>query len=45
MTIEKEELYKITGGGISFGWSMFIGGAISLIIGIIDGYIRPLKCN
>lgn len=37
------ELKKVKGGGI--GGYILIGGIIIFIIGIIDGYIRPLKCN
>lgn len=37
------ELREVRGGGI--GAYILIGGIIIFVIGIIDGYIRPLKCN
>lgn len=40
-----EELKQIQGGGISFGMGIFIGGALTFIIGLIDGYVRPLACR
>ena len=44
MLLKEEELYEINGGA---NWSIFvgIGMAITLIVGIFDGYLRPLKCN
>lgn len=40
-----EELKQITGGG--FRWKIFgfISAGIAFIIGVVDGYIRPLSCN
>jgi bacteriocin-like protein len=43
--INDNELKKITGGGLSLGTSLLIGGIITFIIGVIDGYVRPLKCR
>lgn len=37
------ELNNISGGG--YGWYLVLGGAITFLIGVIDGYLRPLKCN
>lgn len=45
MVLEKEEMLKITGGGIS-AWGIF--GIIAALIfgaGIVDGFARPLPCN
>lgn len=43
--ISKEELKKINGGGLSgVAIAGIIAGAIFLI-GVIDGYVRPKKCN
>ena len=42
-TLKKQELCKIQGGG--FGLYCLISAGIVFIIGAIDGYIRPLKCN
>lgn len=41
--ISNNELKKITGGGIG-GW-FIIGGIVVFLIGVIDGYVRPLACN
>lgn len=38
-----EELKKINGGG--FGLGALLSAGLVFIIGVIDGYIRPLKCN
>lgn len=40
-----EELKNIEGGGINLGLIVGIGAGITFIIGVIDGLIRPLKCN
>ncbi len=39
----KNELKKISGGGLGTG--LLIGAGVIFLIGVIDGYIRPLKCN
>ncbi|MDD2504724.1 MAG: hypothetical protein PHF21_00425 [Bacilli bacterium] len=39
------EMLNIEGGQISWGLIGLIGGVITFISGIIDGYLRPLKCN
>jgi len=42
--IKEEELCKIE-GGIS-AWAVIgIGALVVFSIGVIDGFIRPLKCN
>lgn len=43
--IKKQELLKINGGGFSAGFGLFIGAGIVFLIGLIDGFVRPLKCN
>lgn len=43
--LEKKELLECNGGGFSIGLCLAIAGGIAFIVGIIDGYIRPLKCN
>lgn len=40
-----DELKKIRGGGISTSLLAFLPMGISFIVGVIDGYLRPLKCN
>ncbi len=39
------ELTAINGGGISLGALSLIGAGITLLIGIIDGFLRPLACR
>ncbi len=43
--LSKEELMKVQGGGITLGTGLLIGAGIVFLIGVIDGYIRPLRCN
>lgn len=45
MELKKEDLKEINGGGISFGAGVLIGAGITFLIGLIDGYIRPLSCR
>lgn len=40
-----EELLDINAGAVSWGLVAAIAGAVVFIIGVIDGYIRPLKCR
>ena len=43
--ISKDELQSINGGGLSLlGAAGLIAGAV-FIIGVIDGYVNPKKCN
>lgn len=39
------ELNNIRGGGIGAGVISLIAGLITFVIGVVDGYVRPLKCN
>jgi hypothetical protein len=44
LELGKDELYKISGGNhLALGLGIFAG--ITFLIGVIDGYVRPLKCN
>ena len=45
--IEKEELKKLVGGGVSTGVSLALAltAGIVFVIGVIDGYLRPLLCH
>lgn len=45
MVLQTEELSNITGGGISTGVLAVLGGVVAFVIGVIDGYLRPLACN
>ena len=44
-SLTKNELTKISGGGMSVGFGLLIGAGVVFIIGLIDGFVRPLKCN
>lgn len=39
------ELNDIRGGSFSLGLLIGIASLITFAIGVIDGYVRPLKCN
>ena len=41
--LEHKELMDVSGGGLGIG--LLITGGILFLIGVIDGYTRPLKCN
>ncbi len=43
MKLKAEELKEIAGGGWTLG--IIITAGVVFLIGVIDGYIRPLKCN
>jgi len=43
--VEEKELYEINGGGFSWGVAAGIVAAVTFVIGVIDGYVNPNKCN
>ncbi len=43
--LDNQELLTIQGGAISQGLIIGIFGIAILIIGIIDGYLRPNSCK
>lgn len=43
--LDNEELKQISGGGFHIGFGIIIGAGISFLIGLVDGYIRPLACR
>lgn len=43
--LDLNEMKNISGGGLSLGTIIGIGSFITFIIGIIDGYMRPLACR
>ena len=43
--LENNELKNINGGAISWTAGIIIGGIFTFIVGIIDGYVRPLACR
>ena len=44
MQLTNKQLFNISGGAI-ITKSLIFGGIITFIIGVIDGILRPLKCN
>lgn len=43
--LSKNELMRVKGGGFSFGLGLAITAGVTFLIGVIDGIVRPLKCN
>lgn len=41
--LDNVELKQLNGGGLGLG--LLIGAGIVFLIGVVDGYIRPLPCN
>lgn len=45
MNLNKEEMKKINGGGLSVWGILGIGTLLVFLAGAIDGFARPLSCN
>lgn len=45
LEIKENELKNIKGGGLTIWGSLGIASGIIFLIGVIDGFVRPLKCN
>ncbi len=48
MKLKDDEMFLVTGGafkGIGAALFLGIGALITLIVGIVDGYFNPTKCN
>lgn len=43
--VTENELVEIKGGAVNWAAIGIGGSIISFIIGLIDGYLRPLKCR
>lgn len=43
--IHSKDLKSIKGGALSVWGGIGIGAGIIFLIGVIDGFVRPLKCN
>lgn len=43
--LKDEELQHIEGGGLSFSTGLAIAAGIVFLIGVVDGYFRPLPCR
>lgn len=44
-SLTNEELKNVDGGGINIGFLIGLGAGVTFLIGVIDGIVRPLKCN
>lgn len=45
MNLTEKELREINGGSISLGLGLLIIAGVVFLAGVVDGYVRPLKCN
>lgn len=43
--LNDNELLNIDGGKTNYSLFVAAVGVVTFIIGVIDGYLRPLKCN
>ncbi len=43
--LTNEELLNVDGGGLKIGLAFALAAGVSFLIGVIDGIIRPLRCN
>ena len=43
--LSRDELHSVVGGGNGVTIGFLIAAGITFIIGVIDGYVRPLRCN
>lgn len=43
--LSNEELMNVSGGGFNIGIFAAIAAGVTFIISIIDGIVRPIKCN
>ncbi len=43
--LNDSEMMNINGGSISVGAVLLITAGVTLVAGIVDGIIRPLRCN
>ena len=45
MRLKTEELFLIKGGAINWVVVGIVGTLITFFAGVVDGYLRPLKCE
>ena len=45
LEIDNKDLKNINGGGLSIWGGVGLVDGIIFLIGLIDGFVRPLKCN
>ena len=44
-TMTEQELMSVDGGAIKWGIAALIAAGVTFIAGVIDGIVRPLRCN
>lgn len=42
--LNNEELMNVSGGAVKI-WALIGIGIFAFAAGVVDGYLRPLKCN
>lgn len=45
LNLENEELENVKGGGLTLWGAVGIVTGVIFVIGVIDGFVRPLSCN
>lgn len=45
INLSDKELMNVDGGAVNIGVIVGIAAGITFLIGLIDGIVRPLKCN
>lgn len=45
LILKEQELEKVIGGGIGYSIAAIFGAVGVFIAGVVDGILRPLKCN
>ena len=43
--LTEEELILVEGGAVSWALVAAIAAGVTFLIGVVDGIVRPLKCN
>lgn len=43
--LANSELKNIYAGGVKIGIVAAIVGVVTFVVGVVDGYLRPLKCR
>lgn len=43
--LTEQELFNINAGAAKWTAGLVVGAIISFLVGIIDGFLRPLGCN
>lgn len=43
--LNDKELMNVDGGAVKIGLLVGIGAGVTFLIGVLDGFFRPLKCN